>query len=62
MQSARYLKWLGILCLVLACFGTGVLLVGYQPASIGRVATIAVCAIAGIALLMAASRRKGQGR
>ena len=60
MQLARYLTWLAILCLVLACFGVGILLVGYKPASFGRVATIVVLGIGAIALLVGTRKFKGR--
>ncbi len=61
MNIARYLKWLAILCLLLACFGAGILLVGYKPASIGRIATIAVLTIGAIVLLVGTRKLKGRG-
>lgn len=58
MQYARYLNWLAILCLILACFGLGILAVGYKPASIGRVATIIVLATSAIVLLISTHKLK----
>ena len=40
MERKHYLKWLSVLCVVLAAFGVGIFAVGYQPLSVGRVATI----------------------
>ena len=41
MDARGYMKWLSILCLVMALFGTAVMLVGYKVPTIGLVATVA---------------------
>ena len=56
MERKHYLKWLSVLCVVLAVFGVGIFAVGYQPLSVGRVATICLLALAA-AVLAWLSRR-----
>lgn len=56
MERKHYLKWLSALCVVLAVFGVGIFLVGYQPLSVGRVATICLLVVAA-AVLAWLSRR-----
>ena len=55
MERKHYLKWLSVLCVVLAAFGVGIFLVGYQSLSVGRVATI--CLVVAAAVLAWLSRR-----
>ena len=50
MDARGYMKWLSILCLVMALFGTAVMLVGYKVPTIGLVATVATLVIAAAAL------------
>lgn len=50
MERKHYLKWLSALCVVLAVFGVGIFLVGYQPLSVGRVATICLLVVAAAVL------------
>lgn len=50
MERKHYLKWLSVLCAVLAAFGVGIFLVGYQPLSVGRVATICLLVVAAAVL------------
>ena len=50
MNARVYLKWLSMLCLVMALFGTAVMLVGYKAPTIGLVATVAALVIAAAAL------------
>ena len=57
MDAQGYMKWLSILCLVMALFGTAVMLVGYKAPTIGLVATVAALIIAAAALAW-----KAQGR
>lgn len=56
MERKHYLKWLSVLCVVLTAFGVGIFLVGYQPLSVGRVATICLLVVAA-AVLAWLSRR-----
>lgn len=56
MERKHYLKWLSVLCMVLAAFGVGIFAVGYQPLSVGRVATICLL-VAAAAVLVWFSRR-----
>lgn len=57
MDAQGYMKWLSILCLIMALFGTAVMLVGYKAPTIGLVATVAALVIAAAALAW-----KAQGR
>lgn len=53
---ALYLRWLGILCAVMAAFCLGVFTIGYQGPSFGRIATlIALCIASPVCLWL--SRR-----
>lgn len=45
MERKHYLKWLSVLCVVLAVFGAGIFAVGYQSLSVGRVATICLLVV-----------------
>ena len=65
MNARGYMKWLSILCLVMALFGTAVMLVGYKAPTIGLVATVATLVIAAAALGWKAReryRRQPDGR
>lgn len=57
MDARGYMKWLSILCLVMALFGTAIMLVGYKAPTIGLVATVAALIIAAAALAWKAQRR-----
>ena len=57
MDARGYMKWLSILCLVMALFGTAVILVGYKAPTIGLVATVAALVIAAAALRWKARER-----
>ena len=57
MDARGYMKWLSILCLVMALFGTAVMLVGYKAPTIGLVATVAALIIAAAALAWKDQRR-----
>ena len=57
MDAQGYMKWLSILCLVMALFGTAVMLVGYKAPTIGLVATVAALVIAAAALAWKARER-----
>ena len=57
MDARGYMKWLSILCLVMALFGTAVMLVGYKAPTIGLVATVAALVIAAAALSRKARER-----
>ena len=50
MNARVYMKWLSMLCLVMALFGTAVMLVGYKAPTIGLVATVTTLVIAAAAL------------
>lgn len=50
MDARGYMKRLSILCLVMALFGTAVMLVGYKAPTIGLVATVAALVTAAAAL------------
>lgn len=57
MDARGYMKWLSILCLVMALFGTAVMLVGYKAPAIGLVATVAALVIAAAALAWKVRKR-----
>ncbi len=46
--TPQYLRWLGILCAVMALFCVGVFLIGYKGPSFGRVATLVLLVAASI--------------
>lgn len=52
-----YLRWLGILCVIMAVFCLGIFLIGYKDPSFGRIATL-IGLIAGAAVCFWLSRRK----
>lgn len=56
-EKQRYLRWLGILCVIMAAFCLGVFAIGYKDPSVGRVATLVglIVASAGFFWLAAAS-------
>ncbi|WP_419059538.1 preprotein translocase subunit SecE [Ellagibacter isourolithinifaciens] len=58
MERKHYLKWLSVLCVVLAVFGVGIFAVGYQPLSVGRVATICLLALAAVVLAWLSRRAR----
>ncbi len=54
--AALYLRWLGILCAVMAAFCLGVFVIGYKDPSFGRMATFIALAIACPACLLLSRR------
>ena len=56
-----YLKWLSMLCLLMAVFGILVFAIGYKPLSFGRVATVAAL-LAAFVVLQVLYRRIDDGR
>ncbi|WP_304597063.1 hypothetical protein [Adlercreutzia caecimuris] len=54
--AALYLRWLGILCAVMAAFCLGVFIIGYKDPSFGRVATFIALAVACPVLLWLSKR------
>lgn len=56
-EKQRYLRWLGILCAIMAAFCAGIFLIGYKDPSVGRVATL-VGLIVSSATSFRLSRRK----
>ena len=56
-ETATYLKWLAILCVVMALFCVGVFIIGYKDLSFGRVATT-VALFVGAGILAFFSKRK----
>ena len=54
--AALYLRWLGILCAVMAAFCLGVFIIGYKDPSFGRIATFIALAIASPVLLWLSRR------
>ena len=57
MDARGYMKWLSILCRVMALFGPAVMLVGSKAPTIGLVATVAALVIAAAALRWKARER-----
>lgn len=57
--AALYLRWLGILCAVMAAFCLGVFIIGYKDPSFGRVATFIALAVACPVLLWLSKRTAG---
>ena len=47
-EKQRYLKWLGMLCALMAAFCVGVFVIGYKDPSFGRVATLVALVAASI--------------
>lgn len=58
--AALYLRWLGILCAIMAAFCLGVFVIGYKDPSIGRVATFVALAVACPVLLWLSKRTAGR--
>ncbi len=56
-----YLRYLGLLCALMAVFCLGVFVIGYKEPSFGRVATLALLLVAAPSLLYA-SHRLGKRR
>lgn len=56
-STATYLRWLAILCAVMALFCLGVLLIGYKDPSIGRAATLVALCVASPILFWLSKRR-----
>ena len=59
---STYLKWLSMLCAVLALFGIGIFIIGYKDPSFGRVATVVLLIIAAIVLGLLSRRKRYQER
>lgn len=55
-EAPMYLKWLAILCVVMALFGVGVFIIGYKDLSFGRVATVVALFVASAVLGVASKR------
>ena len=51
-----YLRWLSLLCAVMALFCVGVFVIGYKDPRFGRVATLVALVVASVALLLASTR------
>lgn len=60
-DKSRYLRWLSLLCLLMALFCISVFIIGYKTFSVGRVATT-VALLAGFAVLQVLYRRMDSGR
>ena len=60
-EVRQYLTWIAILCLVMAAFGVGIFVIGYQDPSFGRVATIVVLLLASVALFVSSKRLGSRG-
>lgn len=58
--AALYLRWLGILCAIMAAFCTGIFLIGYKDPSVGRVATLVALVIASATSFWLSRRKSGK--
>ena len=56
-EKQRYLRWLGILCVIMAAFCLGVFAIGYKDPSVGRVATLAGLIVASAGFFWLAHRK-----
>ena len=54
-EVRQYLTWIAILCLVMAAFGVGIFVIGYQDPSFG------VLLLASVALFVASKRLGSRG-
>ena len=50
MEPKLYAKWLSVLCVAMAIFGTGVMLVGYKSLTFGLVGTVIVLVVGAVLL------------
>ncbi len=57
-NAALYLRWLGILCAIMAAFCAGIFLIGYKDPSVGRVATLAGLIVASAGFFWLAHRKR----
>lgn len=57
-NAALYLRWLGILCVIMAAFCLGVFAIGYKDPSVGRVATLAGLIVASAGFFWLAHRKR----
>ena len=57
-EKQRYLRWLGILCVIMAAFCLGVFAIGYKDPSVGRVATLAGLIVASAVFFWLAHRKR----
>ena len=57
-NAALYLRWLGILCAIMAAFCAGILPNGYKDPSVGRVATLAGLIVASAGFFWLAHRKR----
>lgn len=55
--TALYLRWLGMLCAVMALFCLGVFAIGYKEPSLGRIATLIALIVAAAICLWLSKRR-----
>lgn len=57
-EKQRYLRWLGILCAIMAAFCLGVFAIGYKDPSVGRMATLAGLIVASAGFFWLAHRKR----
>lgn len=57
---STYLKWLSMVCALLAVFGIGIFIIGYKDLSFGRVATVLLLIVAAIVLGLLSRRKRYQ--
>ena len=57
-EKQRYLRWLGILFVIMAAFCLGVFAIGYKDTSVGSVATLAGLIVASAGFFWLAHRKR----
>lgn len=57
-NAALYLRWLGILCAIMAAFCLGVFAIGYKDPSVSRVATLVGLIVASAGFFWLARRKR----
>ena len=54
MEPKLYTKWLSVLCVAMAIFGSGVMLIGYKSPTFGLVGTVIVLVVGAVLLALKA--------
>ena len=57
-EKQRYLRWLGILCVIMAAFCLGVFAIGYKAPRVGRGAPLAGLIVASAGFFWLAHRKR----
>lgn len=58
--AALYLRWLGILCAIMAAFCLGIFIIGYKDPNAGRMATLVGLIVASAGFFWLARRKSGE--